>query len=161
MPAKEHSEELRKAREEACARGRFDVFPAQVVSVGAGILEYANELYAQGEYRDYFLVHGLAAELTEVLAAYIFQQACKDLDERFLLSVAGMAAGARTSSVRRYSFGYPACPDLAQNGLLLRLLGAERIGVTESEIGEMLPELSTSAFIVRCFSRIDIPVLNL
>ena len=137
------------SREEACARGRFDVFPAQVVSVGAGILEYANGLYAQGEYRDYFLVHGLAAELTEVLAAYIFQQACKDLDERFPLSAAGMAAGERASSVRRYSFGYPACPDLAQNGLLLRLLGAERIGVTESEIGEMLPELSTSAFIVR------------
>ena len=48
----------------------------------------------------------------------------------------------------RYSFGYPACPDLAENRKLFAILRPERIGVTLTEGDQMEPEQSTSAFIV-------------
>jgi 5-methyltetrahydrofolate--homocysteine methyltransferase len=48
----------------------------------------------------------------------------------------------------RYSFGYPACPDMEGNGIMLDMLQSEEIGVTITENGEMEPEQTTSAFIV-------------
>ena len=129
-----------------CGPGEFDLFPAQVVTLGDGAGRYARELYAQGEYREYFLLHGLAVELTETLAAHIHRRICGELQSP---ECAAAQSGNTPPNWRRYSFGYPACPDLAQNSQLLTLLDAGRIGVTESEIGEMLPELSTSAFLVR------------
>jgi 5-methyltetrahydrofolate--homocysteine methyltransferase len=48
----------------------------------------------------------------------------------------------------RYSFGYPACPDLDENDKLFEILKPERIGVTLTENGQMVPEQTTSAFIV-------------
>ncbi|MDR2734079.1 MAG: homocysteine S-methyltransferase family protein [Spirochaetota bacterium] len=113
----------------------FDLLPAQVVTLGEGVSEYARDLYTRGKFREYLFAHGLAVELTETLAAYIHDRIRRELEFPSARSL-------------RYSFGYPACPDLAQNTQLLRLLGAERIGVTESEAEEMLPEFSTSAFIL-------------
>jgi 5-methyltetrahydrofolate--homocysteine methyltransferase len=48
----------------------------------------------------------------------------------------------------RYSFGYPACPNLEDQAHLLRLLGAERIGVTLTEEWQLNPEQSTSAIVL-------------
>ena len=48
----------------------------------------------------------------------------------------------------RYRFGYPACPDLQENRKLFDILKPERIGVTLTEDDQMVPEQTTSAFIV-------------
>jgi len=122
------------------AQGEFGLLPLQVATLGEDVCRFARELYEQGEYREYFLFHGLAVELTETLAAYTHRRIARELGLPTPCALLPM--------LRRYSFGYPACPDLAQNGALLGLLGAERIGVTESEIGEMIPEFTTSAFLV-------------
>jgi 5-methyltetrahydrofolate--homocysteine methyltransferase len=122
---------------------RFDFLPMQAVTLGDKISVYTRELYARGEYREYLLAHGFAVELTETLAVYMHNRIRREL---------GLAHTDEADKVRarslRYSFGYPACPDLADNAELLRLLDAGRIGIAESEIGEMLPEFSTSAFII-------------
>jgi 5-methyltetrahydrofolate--homocysteine methyltransferase len=121
----------------------FDLLPLQAVTLGGEISAYTQELYARGEYREYFLAHGFAVELTETLAGYVHDLIRHELG---FADIAAPAPGAARSL--RFSFGYPACPDLAHNHDILRLLEAGRIGITESEIGEMVPEFSTSAFII-------------
>jgi len=128
--------------------GRFDVLPLQVVTIGPGADRYAHELYEAGRYREYLFFHGLAVESAEALAEFWHRQIRRDL------GIDGEdGAGIEDFVVQRYrgsrySFGYPACPDLAENSTLLRLVGADKIGVTESENFQMMPEQTTSAFIV-------------
>ena len=119
-----------------------------VVTVGRRISGYANELFAADAYRDYLEVHGLSVQLTEALAELWHRRVREelgyagedsaDLDEIF-------KQGYRGS---RYSFGYPACPNLEDQEQLFRLLQPERIGVTLSEEFQLVPEQSTSAIIV-------------
>ena len=128
--------------------GETDVVAFHVVTMGARISEFANELFAANNYRDYLEVHGLSVQLTEALAELWHRRVrdelgyagedSSDLNEIF-------KQGYRGS---RYSFGYPACPNLEDQEQLFRLLEPERIGVSLSEEHQLVPEQSTSAIIV-------------
>ncbi|MBB4947712.1 5-methyltetrahydrofolate--homocysteine methyltransferase [Kitasatospora gansuensis] len=128
--------------------GETDVIAFQLVTMGNRIAEAANELFAADAYRDYLELHGLSVQLTEALAEYwharvrteldVHREDSSSLDEVF-------RQGYRGS---RYSFGYPACPDLGDQLQLMELLKPERIGVLLSEEFQLHPEQSTSALIV-------------
>lgn len=125
-----------------------DVIGLQVVTMGHAASEVARQWFAQDRYQDYLYLHGLGVEMTEALAEYVHKRVRAELGfagEDARDTDALLSQGYRGS---RYSFGYPACPNLADQRQLLDLLGAERIGITLSD-GDMLePEQSTSAIIV-------------
>lgn len=125
-----------------------DVIAMQVVTIGPRASEVARAWFAQNRYRDYVRLHGLSVELAEALAEYVHARIRAELgfghedaaDKRQLLK-----QGYRGS---RYSFGYPACPNLADQGPLLELLEAHRIGVELGEEDQLWPEQSTSAIVL-------------
>ena len=128
--------------------GRRDLIALQVVTVGPRVSELELALYQDGHYKDYLLLHGLAVETAEALAEYWHQQvrARLNMGDESQLSLNDLyKLGYRGA---RYSFGYPACPDLDLNAPLLKLLDADAIGVTLTDNSQMVPEQSTSAFIV-------------
>jgi 5-methyltetrahydrofolate--homocysteine methyltransferase len=128
--------------------GEVDVVAFHVVTMGSRVSEAANELFQKDLYREYLEIHGLSVQLTEALAEYwharvreewgIAADDSSDLDEIF-------RQGYRGS---RYSFGYPACPDLEDQTQLMELLQPGRIGVELSEEFQLHPEQSTSAIIM-------------
>jgi 5-methyltetrahydrofolate--homocysteine methyltransferase len=128
--------------------GQLDVVALQLVTVGEPISEYTAKLFARNAYRDYLEVHGLSVQLTEALAEYwhrrvrieldIHHDDAEDINELFKLGYRGA----------RFSFGYPACPDLEQRKPLFDLLDASRIGLELSEEFQLHPEQSTDALIV-------------
>ena len=128
--------------------GQVDVLPFQLVTMGSKIAEFAAELYARNEYREYLEVHGLSVQLTEALAEYWHSRVRAELgfDSEDPENIEGMFnldyRGAR------YSFGYPACPDLEDRIKLMQLLKPEQIGVTLSEELQLHPEQSTDAMII-------------
>jgi 5-methyltetrahydrofolate--homocysteine methyltransferase len=125
-----------------------DVLALQVVTVGQRASEVAREWFGQNRYQDYVRLHGLGVELAEALAEYVHARIRAELgfghlDARDMREL--LKQGYRGS---RYSFGYPACPNLADQRPLLELLGAERIGVELGEGDQLWPEQSTSAIVV-------------
>jgi 5-methyltetrahydrofolate--homocysteine methyltransferase len=106
---------------------------AQAVTVGSKVVEEAHRLAKTGNIGEQFLLHGLAAELTEALAAYSQQRVDKL---------------ARWKESRRYSPGYPVLPELADQRGIFRLLNPERIGVRLTRSFQMVPEYSTSAILI-------------
>jgi 5-methyltetrahydrofolate--homocysteine methyltransferase len=128
--------------------GETDVVAFHVVTMGQRIADFANELFQANNYRDYLEVHGLSVQLTEALAEYWHARVRSELgysteDSSDLNEI--FSQGYRGS---RYSFGYPACPNLEDQEQLFRLLEPERIGVELSEEFQLVPEQSTSAIIV-------------
>ncbi len=128
---------------------RHDVLGLSCVSAGARFSQYEKELYDAGEYLEYSMIHGLSVELAEALAEIAHKQIRMDL------GILAEDEGATLRDVRtrryrgaRYSFGYPACPDLEQNRLLFNLLRPEDYGITLSETLQMHPEQTTSALVV-------------
>jgi 5-methyltetrahydrofolate--homocysteine methyltransferase len=128
--------------------GELDVISMQIVTMGDEISKLTQTLFEANDYRKYLEVHGLSVQLTEALAEYwharVRQELAIGLDDSKALS--GILDQEYRGS--RYSFGYPACPDLAQQAPLCKLLGADRIGVALSEEFQLHPEQSTSAIIV-------------
>ena len=125
-----------------------DVVGLQVVTMGARASEVARAWFEDNRYQDYLYLHGLSVEMAEAMAEYVHKRIRAELgfageDEREMEKM--LAQGYRGS---RYSFGYPACPKLEDQVPLLRLLEAERIGVTLSEEFQLDPEQSTSAIVV-------------
>jgi 5-methyltetrahydrofolate--homocysteine methyltransferase len=125
-----------------------DVIGLQVVTVGQRASDVAREWFAQNRYNDYVRLHGLGVELAEALAEYVHRRIRAELgfghlDARDMAEL--LRQGYRGS---RYSFGYPACPNLADQRKLLALLGAERVGVELGEEDQLWPEQSTSAIVV-------------
>ena len=128
--------------------GKVDVVAFHVVTMGNTISKAANELFAADAYRDYLELHGLSVQLTEALAEYWHARireelSVRDQDSADLQGI--LDQGYRGS---RYSFGYPACPDIEQQTQLCELLDPGRIGVELSEEFQLHPEQSTSAIIV-------------
>ncbi len=125
-----------------------DVIGVQVVTVGRRASDVAREWFAADRYQDYLYLHGLSVEMAEALAEHVHARIRAELgfaaDEPADID-ALLKQGYRGS---RYSFGYPACPHLADQRKLLALLGADRIGVSLSEEDQLEPEQSTSAIIV-------------
>jgi 5-methyltetrahydrofolate--homocysteine methyltransferase len=115
---------------------RFDVVAFQVVTVGAGTDEQGERLNAAGEYAQALFVHGLGVSAAEGLAEWHHQRIRAEL-------------GLDAERGKRYSFGYSACPDLADQAKVFRLLSPETaIGVSLTSAYQLVPEASTSAIIV-------------
>ncbi|WP_024804777.1 methionine synthase [Nocardia sp. BMG51109] len=142
-----------RSREFAAQTGQVDVLPFQLVTMGQPIADFADQLFAQDNYRDYLEVHGIGVQLTEALAEYwhrrireelvleghsVSEEDPADVQEYFKLGYRGA----------RFSFGYGACPDLEDRAKLVSLLESERIGVTLSEELQLHPEQSTDAFVL-------------
>jgi 5-methyltetrahydrofolate--homocysteine methyltransferase len=128
--------------------GKTDVVAFHVVTMGNTVSKAANELFAQNAYRDYLELHGLSVQLTEALAEHWHARIREEMSVRG--DDAPDLQGILDQGYRgsRYSFGYPACPDIEQQTQLCDLLEPERIGVTLSEEFQLHPEQSTSAIIV-------------
>jgi 5-methyltetrahydrofolate--homocysteine methyltransferase len=125
-----------------------DVIALQVVTMGTRASDVAREWFEENRYQDYLYLHGLSVEMAEALAEYVHKRIRAELgfaaeDDRDMEKM--LSQGYRGS---RYSFGYPACPKLEDQAPLLRLLGAERIGVALSDEFQLHPEQSTSAIVV-------------
>jgi 5-methyltetrahydrofolate--homocysteine methyltransferase len=125
-----------------------DVIGLQVVTVGQKASDVAREWFEDNRYQDYLYLHGLSVEMAEAMAEYAHKRIRaewgfageddRDMDKMLQQSYRG----------GRYSFGYPACPRLEDQVPLLRLLGAERIGVSISDEWQLHPEQSTSAIVL-------------
>lgn len=128
--------------------GLLDVAAFQIVTVGEKATEHAQKLYAENRYQDYLYFHGFAVETTEALAEYwhkIIRMelgiADKDSPEIKRLFSQGYQGS-------RYSFGYPACPNLEDNKQMFEILRPERLGVELTEEFQMVPEQTTNAIVV-------------
>jgi len=125
-----------------------DVIGLQVVTVGQRASEVARDWFAQDRYNDYVRLHGLGVELAEALAEYTHARI------RAELGFAGEDAPQRRQLLQqgyrgsRYSFGYPACPSLADQAPMLDLLQADKIGIELSDEWQLHPEQSTSAIVL-------------
>ncbi|WP_431898046.1 methionine synthase [Nonomuraea sp. bgisy101] len=125
--------------------GEVDVVGFQIATMGGKISEATAELFAKDAYRDYLELHGLSVQLTEALAEYWHARVRSEwriggeesLDDMLKVNIQGC----------RYSFGYPACPNLEDQVQLFELLDPERIGVTLSEEFQLHPEQATSALV--------------
>ena len=128
--------------------GEKDVIGMSCVTVGSEVSKHTRDLFDKDEYTEYLYLHGIGVECAEALAEYWHKKM------RTELGIAGedkptpkelFAQGYRGS---RYSFGYPACPEMDKQEVLFRLLEPDRIGCTLTESWEIVPEQSTSAIIV-------------
>ncbi len=125
-----------------------DVIGLQVVTMGQKVSEVARQWFNEDRYQDYLYLHGLGVEMAEAMAEYVHKRIraecgfasedAKDIDKLMHQHYRGS----------RYSFGYPACPDLKSQEPLLNLLGAEQIGVEMSDEDQLHPEQSTSAIVL-------------
>src|SRR6185295_4694361 len=128
--------------------GRMDVVAFHLVTMGRRASEYAHELFKSDNYAEYLYFHGLGVESAEALAEYWHKRIRQELN------IAGDdAADVRKLFQQRYqgsrfSFGYPACPNLEDQAKLFELLDPARIGVELTEEFQLDPEQSTSAIIV-------------
>jgi 5-methyltetrahydrofolate--homocysteine methyltransferase len=129
--------------------GETDVVAFQLVTVGARISEVTAELFASDSYRDYLELHGLSVQLTEALAELWHARVREELG--FGLETSsdiGEVLSHQAYRGSRYSFGYPACPDLEDRAKVVELLEPARIGVTLSEEFQLVPEQATDAIVV-------------
>jgi 5-methyltetrahydrofolate--homocysteine methyltransferase len=123
-----------------------DVLALQLVTLGQAAADHAAKLYREDGYADYFAFHGLATELTEAYAERVHARIRRELGIHHK-DLPGRALFAQGYQGSRYSYGYPACPDLEGNGPILDLLRGAEIGVHLSDSHQMDPEYSTSALV--------------
>jgi 5-methyltetrahydrofolate--homocysteine methyltransferase len=129
--------------------GEVDYAAFHIVTMGAKVSEEAAGLFADDRYQDYLLLHGLGVEMAEALAEYWHRRIREDWG--FADEDGPTLTGLFKQQYRggRYSWGYPACPDLEDNVKVAELLEADRIGVHASEETsyQYHPEQTTSAII--------------
>ncbi len=128
--------------------GELDVVAFHLVTMGARVSEVTGELFGANAYRDYLELHGLSVQLTEALAEYWHARVRGELGFAGEDSADMGAVFRQAYRGSRYSFGYPACPDLQDREQLVALLRPDRIGVTLSEELQLHPEQSTDALVV-------------
>ena len=129
--------------------GEADYAAFHVVTMGTKVSEETARLFSENHYQDYLHLHGLGVEMTEALAEYWHRRIREDWG--FAAEDGPTLGGLFRQQYRggRYSWGYPACPDLEDNAKCAELLSAEQIGV---EVGEETswqfhPEQTTAAII--------------
>ena len=128
--------------------GEKDVLGMSCVTMGPDVTRRARALFDNNEYVEYLYLHGLGVECAEALAELWHKRM------RAELGIGGEDAPKIrelfTQHYRgsRYSFGYPACPEMSDQDKLFRLLRPERIGCALTENWQIDPEQSTSAIIV-------------
>jgi 5-methyltetrahydrofolate--homocysteine methyltransferase len=127
--------------------GEHDYASFMLVTMGSRVSERCQELFAENRYTDYLMLHGLGVEMAEALAEMWHKRIRQELG--FAEQDGPTLTGLFRQQYRggRYSWGYPACPDLNDNARVADLLGANRIGVTVSEGFQLHPEQTTDAII--------------
>lgn len=128
--------------------GEIDVVSFQIVTMGQSVSDAITDLFSKNLYREYLELHGLSVQLTESLTEMWHARTRSELgfsaeDNPNFDEI--LNQGYRGS---RYSFGYPACPDLSQQIALMSLLEPEKIGVEISEEFQLHPEQSTSSIVL-------------
>jgi 5-methyltetrahydrofolate--homocysteine methyltransferase len=130
--------------------GEPDYVAFHIVTMGARVSEITKELFDANKYQEYLLLHGLAVEMAEALAEYWHHRIREEwgFDGEDGPSLAGLFRQQYRGG--RYSWGYPACPDLEDNQKVAELLDAGRIGIEVSEETgfQYQPEQTTSAIIL-------------
>ncbi|MCS7226854.1 MAG: methionine synthase [Gloeomargarita sp. SKYB31] len=125
----------------------LDVIGLQAVTMGHIATEYAQKLYSQNQYSDYLYFHGIAVQMAEALAEWNHARMRRELGYQAQEPDNLHDILAQRYQGSRYSFGYPACPNLHDQYALLDLLGAQRIGLHMDEAEQLHPEQSTTALI--------------
>ncbi|MEN9227401.1 MAG: methionine synthase [Gloeomargarita sp. HHBFW_bins_205] len=125
----------------------LDVVGLQAVTMGQIATEYAQQLYAQNHYSDYLYFHGIAVQMAEALAEWTHARIRRELGYQGQEPDNLHDVLAQRYQGSRYSFGYPACPNLADQYTLLALLGAHRIHLHMDEAEQLHPEQSTTALV--------------
>ncbi|MDF5709012.1 MAG: methionine synthase [Nostoc sp. S4] len=127
--------------------GIIDVFPMQAVTVGEIATEFAQKLFSGNKYTDYLYFHGIAVQMAEALAEWTHARIRRELgfggEEPD--NIRDMLAQRYRGS--RYSFGYPACPNIQDQYKQLELLQTDRINLYMDESEQLYPEQSTTAII--------------
>jgi 5-methyltetrahydrofolate--homocysteine methyltransferase len=127
--------------------GVIDVFPMQAVTMGEIATEYAQKLFAADDYTKYLYFHGMAVQMAEALAEWTHARIRRELGygDQEPDNIRDMLKQRYQGS--RYSFGYPACPNMQDQVTQLALLGSDRINLTMDESEQLYPEQSTTAII--------------
>ncbi len=114
--------------------GERDVVALQAVTVGSEVTELIERLESEGQFAEQLYVHGLGVQAAEGLAEWLHSEVRRELE-------------IPLDQGRRYSWGYPACPDQSEHEKVWRLLDLEQIGMTLSGGYAVLPEQSTVAIV--------------
>jgi 5-methyltetrahydrofolate--homocysteine methyltransferase len=117
--------------------GKMDVAALQVVTVGLEATELFEKMQAANDYTEAYFTHGLAVQTAEATANYLHEHIRREL-------------GLAEDQGKRYSWGYPAIPDLEDHFKVFKLLPAveSELGMSLSTSGQLIPEQSTAAIIV-------------
>ncbi|MGI8923073.1 MAG: methionine synthase [Fimbriimonadales bacterium] len=127
--------------------GKMDIAAFTIVTTGSEVSKLEREMFADGEYQDYLYVHGMGVETAEALAEYWHKRVREewgfggDDAQEIKLLFSTKYRGCR------YSFGYPACPNIEDQATLFELLRPEEIGIELTEEFMLVPEQSTSAIV--------------
>ena len=115
---------------------KVDVVAFQVVTVGQAATDRFDRLQASGDYSEAYFTHGLAVQMAEAAAEYLHQHIRREL-------------GMSVNQGKRYSWGYPAIPELADHARVFKLLPVtEKLGMTLTSAFQLVPEQSTAAIVV-------------
>jgi len=128
--------------------GKMDIFGASIVTVGTKASDASHKLFKDNSYSDYLYLHGLSVETAEGLAELWHRRMREELNIHHEDAPDVKAWFQQKYHGGRYSFGYPACPNLMDQVQLFELLDPSRIHVSLSEEYQLDPEQSTSAIIV-------------
>ena len=124
-----------------------DVLPMQAVTMGERATTFAQQLFKADQYTDYLYFHGLGVQMAEALAEWVHARIRKELGFADPAAMPLRDVLAQRYRGSRYSFGYPACPNVADSRQQLAWLGAERIGLSMDESDQLEPEQSTTALV--------------
>ncbi|MBD2730070.1 methionine synthase [Nostoc sp. FACHB-892] len=127
--------------------GIIDVFPMQAVTVGEIATEFAQKLFADNQYTDYLYFHGMTVQVAEAVAEWTHARIRRELG--FTAEEPDNIRDILAQRYRgsRYSFGYPACPNIQDQYKQLELLQTDRINLYMDESEQLYPEQSTTAII--------------
>ena len=127
--------------------GIIDVFPMHAVTVGEIATEFAQKLFADNQYTDYLYFHGMAVQTAEAMAEWLHARIRRELGfgAQDADNIKDILKQRYQGS--RYSFGYPACPNMQDQFKQLELLQTERINMYMDESEQLYPEQSTTAIV--------------
>ena len=124
-----------------------DVLPMQAVTMGEGATSFAQELFRADRYSDYLYFHGLAVQMAEALAEWTHARIRREMGFAAEEPAALREVLAQRYRGSRFSFGYPACPNVPDSRQQLAWLGTNRIGLTMDDSDQLEPEQSTTALV--------------